>query len=88
MKKDRLPILKKVYGAFLRSLRKQDCKKCLLFGELRVSETLREANSEFSPARRGLQPHHWIEAVVDWGGKVAFVGFKVSLSLKLKLVYS
>ena len=61
--KDRLPILKKLCAALLRSFRGQHDEK--MKGSARGNWDPREGQQPFRP-KRGRGPHHHVEAAVDW----------------------
>ena len=62
-RKDRIPILERVRAALLQSFRGKICR---FWEELGVSGTLGKTNCHFDQTQWGREPHHLLEAAVDW----------------------
>ena len=61
------PILKTLRATFLRSFRGLHGEKMVcVIGVPRVTGTLGKANSHFDPTQTGREPHHHVEAAIDW----------------------
>ena len=66
-KREDRPILKKLRATLLRSFRGLHGKKMVCVkGVPGVTGTLGKTNSHLNPTQTGREPHHHVEAAVDW----------------------
>ena len=76
------PILKKLSATLLQSFRGLHGEKMVgVRGVPGVTGALRKANSHLTQPRRGWEPHHHVEAAVDWCSSIL-------LALHVYIIYT